>query len=347
MTIAYCAVSSPEHDLPGHPERAARVQAILDGLAAAGVLAEMHALEARPAPRDAIARCHDATYIDALERVMARAPAIIDPAPTYVTSASFECAVRAAGGAIAAVDAVLAGPAELALALVRPPGHHAVATGAMGFCLFNHIAIAARHAQARGLQRVMIVDFDVHHGNGTQAIFAADDSVLFVSSHQRGIYPGTGAEHDVGTGAGAGFTVNVPLPAGAGDRALAQVAAELILPLAARFQPQLLLVSAGFDAHFRDPLAGLQVSGPGFHHVAGRLLELARAWCDGRIVFVLEGGYDLPALTSGVLNVLRALRGEPADDALGAARAPEPDVGPLVSRVAAQHGLSRASGTTG
>jgi len=298
-------------------------------------------LEPSPATIDQLAACHDRAYVAALARTAARGPAIVDSAPTYVTAESQDCARRAAGAAIAAVDAVLDGGARAALALARPPGHHAVPNRAMGFCLFNNVAVAARHAQARGAGPVLIVDFDVHHGNGTQDIFWADPSVLFVSTHQRGIYPGTGAEGEVGAGAGLGTTLNVPLPAGAGDAALARAMADLVVPAAARFRPELVLVSAGFDAHFRDPLAGMQASGPGYHHLARVLAGIAARWAGGRIVFVLEGGYDLPALADGVANVVRALAGDAAGAALGRAPHPEPldEVAALIDRLRARHRL--------
>jgi acetoin utilization deacetylase AcuC-like enzyme len=215
------------------------------------------------------------------------------------------------------VDAVLDGTVDVAVSLARPPGHHATADRAMGFCLLNHVAVAARHAQARGMERVAIVDFDVHHGNGTQDIFYADGSVLYISLHQRGIYPGTGATEEVGEGKGTGTTLNIPLPAFAGDEAFEEAVVDLVEPALQAFRPALLLASAGFDAHFRDPLANLRVSGAGFHALAARLSAFADRCCEGRMALVLEGGYDLPALANSVVNVVRALRGEPPDTSLG------------------------------
>jgi acetoin utilization deacetylase AcuC-like enzyme len=323
--IACASVPSPDHDQAEHPEHAGRVPAILAAIEADGLLPLLTMLEGIPhASREQIVRCHDSRYVDALDAAMARAPGFVDPAPTYITAASFDCALAAAGGAVAVVDAILDGQADAGLALVRPPGHHALPERAMGFCLFGNIAIAARHAQARGIGRVMIVDFDVHHGNGTQAIFYEDPSLLFVSLHQAGIYPGGGWMEEQGEGAGRGFTINLPLPALAGDRAMALAFERIIEPAAERFRPELLLVSAGFDAHFRDPLAGLQVSGAGYHAMARRLRAMAKRHCEGRLGFVLEGGYDLPALGNGVVNLLRALLDLPAETSLGAAPAPEP-----------------------
>jgi acetoin utilization deacetylase AcuC-like enzyme len=224
-------------------------------------------------------------------------------------------------------------------ALIRPPGHHALPGHAKGFCLFNNVALAARHAQQRGLSRIMIVDFDVHHGNGTQEAFYSDPSVLFISTHQWGIYPGTGRADEVGAGAGRGYTVNVPLTAGAGDTTFGRIAADILWPAADRFQPELLLVSAGYDAHWRDPLAGLQLSCAGYHALAGQLAAIAKRHCGGKIVFVLEGGYDLPALSHGVANTIRGALGLPVDDPLGPAPRPESEAGRILDQVRQLHGL--------
>lgn len=337
--IALAVVPSPGHDDPGHPEHAGRIPAIVAALAADGWGDRLPRLDVAPAAEDALARVHDRRYIDALRAAMARAPGVIDPAPTYITSTSFDNALRAAGAAIAAVDAVLDGRARSAFALARPPGHHARPAAAMGFCLFGNIAVAARHAQSRGIGRVLIVDFDVHHGNGTQEIFYDDGNVVFVSSHQQGAYPGTGALDEVGEGAGRGATVNVPLPHGAGDAAFDRVLADVVAPLAERVRPELVLVSAGFDASFRDPLAGLAVSGAGFHAATKALADIAARHAEGRIAFVLEGGYDLPALGEGVVNVVRALHGRPALAALGRSERAEPSVEALIDAVRGRHRL--------
>ena len=338
-TIALAVVPSPGHDDPGHPEHAGRIPAILDALAADGWADRLPRLDVAPAPHDALVRVHDRRYIDALRAAMAHAPGLIDPAPTYVTPSSFDDACRAAGAAMAAVDAVLDGRAGSAFALARPPGHHARPAQAMGFCLFGNVAVAARHAQARGIGRVLIVDFDVHHGNGTQEICYGDGSVVFVSTHQQGAYPGTGALDEVGEGAGRGATVNVPLPHGAGDAAFDRVFADVVAPLAERVRPELVLVSAGFDASFRDPLAGLTVSGAGFHAAARALADIAARHAEGRIAFVLEGGYDLPALGEGVVNVVRALHGRAALAALGRSDQGEPSVNAWIDAVRSRHRL--------
>ncbi|MBI5715208.1 MAG: histone deacetylase, partial [Chloroflexi bacterium] len=291
-----------------------------------------------PASDDQIAMIHDPTYIHGLRDVMKRAPAYIDTAPTYVTPQSFDCAAAAAGAAIAAVESTFRTP-HSAFALIRPPGHHAPPDRAMGFCLFNNIAIAARHAQKLGAKKVMIVDFDVHHGNGTQDCFYDDPSVLFISTHQAGIYPGTGYVDEIGSGAGSGYTVNVPLAAGAGDTVFAQIAAQVFIPLADRFQPDILLVSSGYDAHWRDPLASLQLSCVGYHFLGKNLSEIARKHCGGKIVFVLEGGYDLSALSHGVVNTMRGALDLAANDPLGPAPRREPDVTRLIEKLTTTHGL--------
>lgn len=339
MTIAYTAVPSLEHNDFMHPENNARVPAAVSGLREAGLLAEMMEVTAVPAAREQITRCHDPRLVDALAQRVAQGPGIIDPAPTYVTPASFDAALLSAGGAIAVLSAILEGRAKVGVAMIRPPGHHAEPERAMGFCLFNNIAIAAREAQAQGIRRILIVDFDVHHGNGTQRMFYTDPAVLFVSSHQWGIYPGTGAESETGAEAGRGFTVNVPLPSGAGDEALTRIAEELLIPLAERFEPELVLVSAGFDGHFRDPLASLQFTGTGFYRIAATLVGLAERHARGRILFIMEGGYDLPAVANGMVNIVRAARASGAEDSLGPAPYPEPDVSELIQRLRVLHDL--------
>ena len=343
--LALAVVPSPGHDDRGHPEHAGRIPAILAALAADDVTGDGAAdrlprLAVEPASFVALARVHHPRYLEALHAAMDRAPAVVDAAPTYITPTSFDDARRSAGAALAAVDAVLDGRAGAAFALGRPPGHHARPAAAMGFCLLANAAVAVRHAQARGIGRVLVVDFDVHHGNGTQEVFWDDGSVVFVSCHQRGAYPGGGAIDEVGAGAGAGATVNVPLPAGAGDLAFGRVMAEVVAPVAERARPELVVVSAGFDAAWRDPLAQLTVTGAGFHAAARALRDLARRHAEGRIAFVLEGGYDLAALGEGVVHVARAVHDAPPTPAAAAASPhPEPPIDAVLAAVRTRHAL--------
>jgi acetoin utilization deacetylase AcuC-like enzyme len=330
-----------KHDEPSHPEHAGRLRAIHQALDEADLRSRLLALAPRPATMEELTAVHGPEYVAALKQVMVKAPAYIDYAPTYIVPESYDVAVLAAGGALRAVEAVLQGEAQAAFALIRPPGHHAVPDQAMGFCLFNNVALAARHAQRLGLKKVMIVDFDVHHGNGTQDAFYSDPSVLFLSTHQyqRGFYPGTGAADETGAGAGEGFNINVPLPAGAGDAAFERIAAEIILPAAERFAPELLLISAGFDAHWADPLASLQLSHTGYGRLMQALKALAEKHCGGKMVLTLEGGYDLAALAGGVLTVFRVLLGDPVLDSLGPAPRREADVQTALETVQRLHQL--------
>jgi len=249
--------------------------------------------------------------------------------------------VRAAGGVLAAAEAVRDGRDRTALCLVRPPGHHASPERGMGFCLFNNVAIAARYAiEKHGLERVMIVDYDVHHGNGTQDCFYDDGQVLFCSTHAWPLYPGTGAIQEVGVESGYGLTLNLPLPHGTGDAGFQRCYEEVIVPAIQSFKPQLLLVSAGYDAHWADPLGPLALSVAGFARLTQRLVTLAEQLCGGRIVLVLEGGYDLQALSAGVLAALHVLLGrDPGHDPLGPANLREPDLSALIGRVLQTHPL--------
>ena len=285
------------HDTgPGHPERADRLRVVLRALEQP----EFAALLREPAPqatREQLGRAHRPEYVDAVLNVRPSAGelAALDP-DTLMSEGSAEAALRAAGGAIAAVDAVQEGRAQAAFVAVRPPGHHAEPARATGFCLFNNAAVAALHARVRwGLRRIAVVDFDVHHGNGTQAMFAADPDLFYASSHQHPCYPGTGYRHERGV---AGNIVNVQLPPGTGGASFRRAWEQHILLAAAEFAPELLIVSAGFDAHRADPLAELRLDTADFAWLTERLVELADRHCGGRIVSVLEGGYDLAALAA-------------------------------------------------
>ncbi|MBM3129381.1 MAG: histone deacetylase [Chloroflexi bacterium] len=320
MTTAY--LYSPvflEHQEPGHPESPERLRAIVQMLDETGLRARMTPLDPVPATDAQIEAAHAREHLARVKQLIARGGGHFD-ADTYANARSLDAALLAAGALTRAVDAVIAGEVDNAFAFVRPPGHHATRTRAMGFCLFNNVAIAAHHAlSAHKLERVLIVDYDVHHGNGTQDIFYDSSRVLYFSTHQSPHYPGTGDWRDIGAGEGIGFTANVPLPARVGDDGFRRVFDDLLYPLAERYRPQLILVSAGYDAHWSDPLALENLTIAGYGALARTLVALARELCAGRIVFTLEGGYNLPALAHGVAATCRALLGEPAiADPLGA-----------------------------
>jgi len=290
---------------PGHPERldrAAVMQAVTADLRASGA----DVVEPRRATDDELLRVHDRGYLDLLRETAGRAVAL-DP-DTFTSPETYEVARLAAGAAAGAVDYLLdAGRGARALVLARPPGHHAERARAMGFCLFNSAAVAAAHARARGLTRVAVVDYDVHHGNGTQAAFYEDPSVLFLSSHQYPYYPGTGAAGEIGSGPGRGFTVNLPLEAGCTDADYERVYAEVALPVLRQFAPELIVISAGFDAHRRDPLANLQLVEADFEWATQKLMEIANTSAKGRVVSMLEGGYDLEGLAGSAAAHVGAL----------------------------------------
>ncbi|MDW5594138.1 histone deacetylase [Conexibacter stalactiti] len=297
--------SSLLHDTGPHPERADRITAIEHELARHDWFG-MERVEAPRVAEETLAAVHPVRYIRAIDELCASGGGAID-ADTVVVEASYEAALRAAGGAVRLVDLLLSGEARTGFSALRPPGHHAEAARAMGFCLFDNVAVAAQHAlDAHGLERVLVVDWDVHHGNGTNDIFHATDRVLFVSLHQAPLYPGTGPAGDVGSGAGTGYTVNVPLQAGGGDALYASLLEHAVAPLARTYAPQLILVSAGFDAHRDDPLAGMALSEAGFAAMTGTLRRLG-AELGVPLGGVLEGGYALGALAASTAATLAAL----------------------------------------
>ena len=290
------------HD-PGetHPERAARLPAIMLELKSQGLLDRVVRLnETRAASSDALEFVHTKDYLQTLEEAARNAPSKLDP-DTVVSKRSYEVAKHATGGVLQAVDAVANGEAQNAFVVSRPPGHHAFADRGRGFCLLNHVAIAARYAQREHrLKRILIVDWDVHHGDGTQAIFYDDPTVLFFSTHQYPYYPGTGSEAETGTDAGTGLTINVPIPAGGGDEEVIGAFENQLVSAADAFAPDLVLVSAGFDAHVDDPLAQLELTAAGYAKLTEIVAKIAARHAKGRIVSVLEGGYDLKALGRSV-----------------------------------------------
>jgi acetoin utilization deacetylase AcuC-like enzyme len=337
--IAYAILPSSNHNIKGHPENAGRFEH-LEELKKLPFSDRLKEISIQEAPLSAVTSVHPAAYLEALEQAAAQGPGFVDYGDTYVTPASYRAALNAAGASIQTIDTVSKGEASSGFAMVRPPGHHATFTRAMGFCLLNNIAIATRHTQQLGHQRVMIVDFDVHHGNGTQDIFQEDPDVLYISTHQAGIYPGTGLLGDIGKDAGEGSVVNIPLPPRAGDNAFQSIYEVVIAPLADRFSPQFILVSAGFDAHWNDPLANLQLSTHGFFRMGQALNALADSTCEGRIVYFLEGGYDPIALSDSIFAIFSSLAGtQPTQDHRGAAPFPEPDISNLIKNVKNIHSL--------
>jgi acetoin utilization deacetylase AcuC-like enzyme len=314
-----------EHLTPeNHPERPERLQKAMDVLQALNWLERegLVQLAPRAATEDELATVHERGYIHKVKAAAHKVARNQDSSgrktrffatDTFVSARSYEAAITAAGAPLTAIDAIIQGEIDNAYCLLRPPGHHAVAESAMGFCLFNNVAVAARYAiDKHGLERVMIIDYDVHHGNATQEMFYDDPRVLYFSIHQAPFYPGTGLSEEVGEGAGLGTTINVPLPATTGYETYEPVFRQVLAPAADRFDPQLILVSAGFDAHWKDPLGGMYLSTAGFAKLTGIIIELAQRLCNGRIVFVQEGGYDILATAFCVATTINLLLGDDA-----------------------------------
>ena len=299
-----------QHRAPsGHPERPARAEAIRDALLAADIVHRGTQVPTRAATDHELAAVHGGSYLSTLERLIPGKQGWLDP-DTYYSPATWDAARAAAGSASELATQVLKGQLSQGIAVVRPPGHHATRDQAMGFCLLNNVAVAAAAARAAGAARVAIVDWDVHHGNGTQDIFWNDPSVLYTSVHQFPYYPGTGAPSEIGGESARGQTINVGLPAGSNDADYAAVFDHVFLPALAQFKPDLLIISAGFDAFEADPLAGMRVTHKGFAAMAQRLRYAAKQWSGDRVIAVLEGGYDLDGLAGGMTSVLTALTGE-------------------------------------
>ena len=320
MITVYTFVPSLDHHFPDHPESPVRLE-LLDFSAIPGI----EQIPASLATLDEIGLVHTPGMIQQLERVCAaQAPGIIDYAPTFVTAKSFDNALQAAGATLAVTRAVLGGEAHNAFAIVRPPGHHAEPDRAMGFCLFNNIAIAARDALARGTERVMVVDYDAHHGNGTEKAFWNEPRAAYFSTHQKDIYPGSGNIWDAPHAKGR--IADFPLPSHTGDKDFAQIFEQALTPLVKTFRPQLLLVSAGFDSHWNDPITALGLSTSGFYSISKQLVALAAEFCSGKIVFVLEGGYEPHNVRNGIGAVFAALRGAEPPGVDDKSPYPEPDI---------------------
>jgi len=328
-----------QHDTGPHPENGSRLVAIMDNLRQVGLAQRLSRIEAERATIEDVTRVHSPTLVERVRNIAKGGGGSLD-LDTVVSSSSFEAALYAVGGTIAATRAVLDREAQSAYALVRPPGHHATRKRAMGFCLFNNIALAAAWALDSGrVSRVAIVDFDVHHGNGTAEAFEADLRVLYVSLHQYPFYPGSGRWREKGSGPGEGTCLNIPLPPGVGDKGYAQAFRRLVEPAVRRFGPELILASAGYDGHWADPLAWMLLSISGYRQMADSLVGLAHELCGGRLVVALEGGYHLPALAHGVATTLSAMIDEPYEDPLGPAQEPERPVDELLATIAHWHGL--------
>jgi len=329
-----------KHDTGQHPENARRLEAIMSHLEQTGLKQELTPINPRPATIEELSLVHHEQHISNVREVAQGGGGWLD-LDTVASPDSYDAALYAAGGLIEAVEAVMSGEVNSVFALVRPPGHHAVPRQAMGCCLFNNIAVAAKYALAR-CERILIVDFDVHHGNGTQEAFYDNPQVAYISTHQYPHYPGTGRVEETGSGAGRGTTVNIPLPGGCGDAEYQQVFEQIIVPVAGRFAPQLIMVSAGYDPHWADQLAMMQVSVTGFARMVETIKGLADEMCNGRLVFTLEGGYNFTALAASVKATFDVLLGNSnIEDPLGQPprRFAVPDIASLIKEIKEIHNL--------
>lgn len=298
-----------DHVEHGHPERPERLLAIKDALSAAGYWDSARFVPPREARKEELRRVHDEDYIETTLKRLEQGHGHLDP-DTYFSPGSRLAALQAAGGAVDVARMVWTRDADAGLALVRPPGHHAEATRAAGFCIFNNIGVAAASLIEEGAERVMIFDWDVHHGNGTQHQFENRKDVFYISVHAWPHYPGTGLSHEIGTGEGEGFTANVPFPHGASDASYAEIMDRLVAPLARAYRPNMLLVSAGFDAHRNDLLGGMAMTEAGYAYLAAVMRDLAAELCGGRLAMFLEGGYDLKGISASLVEVIRTIDGD-------------------------------------
>ena len=329
-----------QHDFEGHPESAKRLKAILDKLEASGIISQLKKINSRRATTEEISFCHSLEYISKVEKFCAKGGGYLDP-DTYTNNFSFEAAVVAVGSLIDLTDAVINQKIKNGFALLRPPGHHALAGRAMGFCIFGNAAIAAKSALKNpSINKAAIIDFDVHHGNGTQALIGDDPDILFISTHQFPFYPGTGAITETGSGIAAGSVINIPLEPYTSDKSFNKIYEEIILPALSKFKPDIIFVSAGYDAHWADPLANMGLSLNGYSWISKSLIDAAAKLCFGKIIFTLEGGYNLQVLENGVLNSIKVLLGRnDFEDPLGPSSDKEPGVDKLIKELKIIHSL--------
>lgn len=334
MTTLITYAPAAGHTRHQHPESHGRLTGIMPALERSGVLNDLLLLTPEHATLEQLRRVHIVELVEYIKQVSARGGGLLDGGDTYVTGESYDLALLAAGGCMKAVDYIMTGKARNGFALIRPPGHHAETDRVSGFCLFNNVAASARQAQVvHGKKRVAIIDFDVHHGNGTQDIFFEDDSVLFISLHLFApyFYPGIGGIHEIGVGRGRGFTLNVPFPPYVGDVGYNRAFDEIIAPRLEKFKPEFLLVSAGYDAHWNDPLAMAGLSLRGYADITRKILGYADSFCNGQILFVLEGGYGVDVLATGIANTFHALLGRDiVDDPFGPMPQPEHNINRLL-----------------
>ncbi len=332
-----------KHDTGQHIENARRLEAIISHLEQTGLKQQLIPIKPGAASIEELSLVHQKQHISHIQDVAQKGGGWLD-ADTVMSADSYEAALYAAGGVIKATEVVMNGETDSAFALVRPPGHHATAERAMGFCLFNNVAIAAKYALAKyKLERIAIIDFDVHHGNGTQATFYDNPHVLYISTHQYPFYPGTGSIDETGIGDGKETTVNIPLPAGSGDAEYSSVFDQIIIPVSKRFKPQLILVSAGYDLHWTEGIAMMQVSTTGFAQIVKIIKGLADELCSGRLVFSLEGGYNPAALASSVKATFDTLLGNTnIEDPLGQSprRFETVSIAPLIKSIKEIHTLA-------
>ena len=340
MLFAYDEIEA-RHTRDGHPENSGRLSGTLELLRSDGILERLGEVPVLKADRSLLELVHSSNYLDFVESVTSSGGGQLDP-DTYACPASFSAARAAAGALLGIVERVMTGPERRGMSIMRPPGHHALSHQGMGFCIVANVALAARVAREQfGAERILIVDWDVHHGNGTESILAEDPTIAFFSTHQYPYYPGTGPVEQTGVGAGEGATVNVPLPAGVGDEGHRAAFEEVLVPYANRFRPDLVIVSAGFDAHWRDPLAQQLVSLEGFAKLQRIVTHIADQHASGRLVLALEGGYDLAVIPHAILNALRLIEDPAAEisDPFGASPYREIEATASIDAAHRIHGL--------